>query len=538
MSFPRLPNIQNNKIKTDTINWKGYNGMPVVGPGELTDMTNLSSDFAPCISSRPSRELISSLHNGLALFPANGKLCTVDNLTFTSVAGDMTFGTATITSAASAFGHIAVGDTLTITGCTVNAGNNKTAVVTVATAGVISFAAGTFTAGAETAAITFTGCSFKYDGVTKGPVTATAKSMCDFNGMVIIAPDKKYYNYGTGAFGTVATMPDIDYVCVMNNRIWGVKASDVYATALGIYNSWDDYSGEETDSWATDVAEEGNFTGIVATQGRIICTKENYFYELYGNKPSNFNLHLITERGCIDGKSLIEVNEAPYFLSNTSAFNYDGSVPKPISLDLNETYISGVAGTDGRKYYISLYNGTAYNLYVYDTYTGVWHREDNLNVTDFAFLDNYLYALSGNDIYKFNSGTETVNFVAITDRFTEQYNGAKVASEFSMMVKMSGYAALRIYYSIDGGSYILADTILSSGYYSYTSYLKPKRGNSIQLKFEGFGDIKIYQLTRKMAIGSTVPVKLRALTWTEIEAMTWTQLEAFTWNEINHRRSA
>lgn len=382
------------------------------------------------------------------------------------------------------------------------------------------------------------GTNFVYDGTARGTVTASSKSMCDFNGKVIIAPDKKYYDYCTNEFGDIATMPDIDFVTVFNNRIIGVKGSDFYISALGQYNVWNKYVGETTDSWTTDVAEEGDFTGLLGLQtpNYVICSKSNYLYELYGNKPSNFDLKKIAEVGCIDSKSMVSINNVAYFLSAKGIIRYSGDACEIISEVLQEKYISGVAGTDGRRYYISLYNGTEYNLYVYDTENKTWFREDNLSVTEFVELDNALYALANNSVYKFNSGSELINFEAITDRFTEQYNGAKIHSEFNLMVETKGYSAVKIYYSIDGAEWIWADSIISNGYKSYRSTIKPKRGNYIQLKFTGFGDIKIYQFTRRMTIGSTAPTRNRALTWNELEAMSWEEIETFSWEEINHRR--
>ncbi len=39
------------------------------------------------------------------------------------------------------------------------------------------------------------GTNFLYDGVVKGTVTSGLKTMLDFNGNVLIFPDKKYYDY-------------------------------------------------------------------------------------------------------------------------------------------------------------------------------------------------------------------------------------------------------------------------------------------------------------------------------------------------------
>jgi hypothetical protein len=320
MRLPTLTPVKN-KIRVETVEWKGLNRMPVVASGEILSMTNMYSEFAPCLTPRPSREVTQALTSGTSIFVANGKFCWVD------------------------------------------------------------------------------GTDFYYDGTVKGAVTAGRKSMCVFNGKIIIVPDKKYYDYGTGIFGTISNCPDLDYVCVFNNRIVGVKGNDFRMSALGEYNVWEDYSGESNDSWATDTAEEGDFTGLLGlkTPNHIICTKANYLYELYGTKPSNFNLTKIDDTGCIDSRSLVAIDNVAYFLSREGIMQYAGGSCKNISITLQETYVSGAAGTDGRRYYISLYNGTEINLYVYDTYNGLWHREDALEVISFVNIGREMYALTNSE---------------------------------------------------------------------------------------------------------------------------------------------
>lgn len=75
-------------------------------------------------------------------------------ISYVSGANEITFGTNSILTAGENF-TFAVGDKVNITGCTVNAANNKEAtILTGSTANNLLFAADTFTAGAETAAIT------------------------------------------------------------------------------------------------------------------------------------------------------------------------------------------------------------------------------------------------------------------------------------------------------------------------------------------------------------------------------------------------
>jgi len=114
------------------------------------------------------------------------------------------------------------------------------------------------------------GTSFYYDGVEKGTVTAGKKSMVDFNGHIVIFPDKKYYCYNSNnvdydEFGSF-TAPDLDYITTHYNRVFGCKGDSIRGSKWGDFKTWDDFSGEEDDSWATDVVTKGNFTVYIHFQ--------------------------------------------------------------------------------------------------------------------------------------------------------------------------------------------------------------------------------------------------------------------------------
>lgn len=377
------------------------------------------------------------------------------------------------------------------------------------------------------------GTDFVYDGIVKGTVITGSKSIIEYFGIILIFPDKKYYNYVTATFGTF-TSPDIDYACVYNNRAFGVKGNAFYASKLGDPLTWNYFPVPITNDscFQTNTGEEGNFTGIISLQNHVMVMKSNYLYELYGNKPANFQLQLIAKSGCIDNKSVVEINGALYFMGEDGFKVYAGSVPKPISLNLNENYISCKAGTDGRKYFASLYNGTSYNLYVYDTLTDMWHREDSLNVGSFARINNTLYALSANGIWQFDSGTEIISWIAETDKFTEMYMGKKVYSKIKIMAEIEAGSSLSMYVSQDEGPYELVDTMSSTGIQLFTRHIMPYRATTFQIKLTGVGKSKVYSMIRELTIGSDV-VRNDIIIFNDLELRTFAQLEAFTFEDLN-----
>ena len=123
-----------------------------------------------------------------------------------------------------------------------------------------------------------------------------------------------------------------------------------------------------------DVASPGEFKGCIEYQNHVIALKENYHHELYGQKPSNFTVIEVSKTGTTENNSLVEVNSILYMLNRQGVFRYGGGQASNISLNLNENYVSGVSGTNGRFLYMSLYNGENYNLYVFDSLSQLWWR--------------------------------------------------------------------------------------------------------------------------------------------------------------------
>ncbi len=359
------------------------------------------------------------------------------------------------------------------------------------------------------------GTDFKYNNVSKGVVTSSVKYMVDFNGKIIIFPDKKSYDYiadsfatfGSGTYPTAGSVPNVDYVCVLDNRIWAVKGDDIYSTALGDHADWTTFSSpsEATDAYHVDTGFTGDFTGIATYKGTIIAFKRDHMLKLFGDIPSNFQFIRITDLGCVSHKSIKEVNNVLFYLGPKGVYAYTGGLPDLISENLDENYVSAVAGGDKRRYYLSLYNGSSYKLYVYDTWYNTWLQEDTLQVKDFAYLNGYVYALAAdNKIYKFNSGTETVTWEVITKQFTEEILGKKGHSQLNFRVDLEEDSTLTVSTKINNGEWAVVKTYSTENLSSFIAPVKINRADHFQIKLSCVGEGKIYAMERIFYVGSEI----------------------------------
>lgn len=344
---------------------------------------------------------------------------------------------------------------------------------------------------------TISGTNFIYDGATKGTVTAGEKSLVEFNNVLVIFPDKKYYNMGTDTFGTF-TSPDIEFAVAFGNRVFACKDSYVYVSKWGTYDDWSTFDGVETDSYETDVYSEGSFIGITKYQNHVVFFKDDFMYETYGYTPSQFTLQEVANVGALSNKSITICNGVLYFVGKNNVYVYSGGVPRAIGDKLNETYVSAVAGSTKEKIYIKVNNGVTNKIYVYDFVKGVWIPEDNLNVVEFCKYDGYLYALSiGGEIYKLNSGTENIEWEAVTKEYNDDTFRKKINTLVKLHLEMSEDSSVDIYTKYNQGAWLLEKTVTKTATDPETrdkrAFIKTKyRTDTFQIKLVCSGDVKIY----------------------------------------------
>jgi hypothetical protein len=316
------------------------------------------------------------------------------------------------------------------------------------------------------------------------------------------------------SYPAVGSVPTLTQCVTLSNRMVGINSADsmVYISSIineTIANSeviFTQFLLGSGGSCALEVNTVGKFTGIVNFQGTVIIFKENSMYKLFGSNASNFTVAKIFDIGTKYNESIVEVNGVLFFLANDGIYAYTGGKPQLVSEKLNRTFTSGVAGTDGRKYYISAYDGSSYGLYVFDTMYNVWHVEDSLNVVEFARYGDKLHALASTGyLYKFNDGNETISWSMTTKKITGKIPNKKISCEIDLRLDVNSGANVDVYISINSGNFALQKSITTTGTFkTYRVPLKVQRADSFQVRLSGTGNVLIHEMHIRYRVGSVV----------------------------------
>jgi len=408
------------------------------------------------------------------------------------------------------------GNTLKITGNTKYPENEGYfTILEVVSTTVLRFAAASFTAGSELAT---TSLSFGFSSITTTGTAFSGFAVADYvkisgnttkklNNKTIeikgVSSSILSFNYNDLYPSAVAEaitikipVPAMDYGCSHNNRIWGVKNDTIYVSGLGRYNLFEPFTIDFNTldfAYAGETDLKGSFTGIASYNTYIIAMKRDILFEIYNENPP-YRIKGVIKEGGISHKSIVEFNGMLYFLNDKKGIvSYGGGFPRPESDALNETYVLAVCGTDNKRVYCSIYNGTSYKLYVYDQF-GLWMQEDSLQVIDFAKMGGYLYALdSSGNMIKFNSGTESINSEGILNVETYgSYIKKYVTKVFIRLEVVSG--TVSVHMKQDNGSFVSLKTIAVTALTTYEIKLMPKRLDHVQLKITGTGSYKIHEI--------------------------------------------
>ncbi len=326
-------------------------------------------------------------------------------------------------------------------------------------------------------------------------------------------------------------IPDMDFVCENANRLWGCSSlkNEIYVSKLGDPSNFNCFMGISTDSYAVSVGTDGHFTGAVNYRGYTLFFKENCVHKIYGSNPP-YSVNTSYIRGVQKGseKSLLCLNETLYYKSPKGICAFEGGVPVDVSKQLGgEYYTEAVAGALGDKYYICMSDKNGKRvLFVYDTEKALWHREENIDISEFAthnynlyYLalindENHLCLIDGENVFgKFPGALseleqeENFNWSVETGLWGLGLPENKYYSSLSIRLTGEKGAEICVCFQTDSdGKWEkqLSTRLSETG--SFTLPFITPRCDHLQIKISGKGKVKIYSISRKTEVGSELNV--------------------------------
>ena len=321
------------------------------------------------------------------------------------------------------------------------------------------------------------------------------------------------------------TMPELDFMCHCNNRLFGCKGDTIYASKLGDPYNWNVFEGISTDSYSVEVGSAGDFTACFAYDGDVLFFKEERIYKLMYTDSSPENWRLIetethgVKTGC--SKSLAIADSALYFYSPKGMMRYTGSFPMSINEAFGELEFTGaVGGSDGKDYYVCFTDKAGEtSLYVYDTAHYIWFKHDDLNVKNFVYHKGDLTAL----VEKADGSTEVMrigqkkaetpidgewfdleSIIEFGDVMNDTTNKKNV-SNLAVVAEVEAKSELKFYISCDGNEYMPLGEIKGKSKKQIHKFSDvPTRCDYYRIKVEGKGLWKIYARSNGYFSGSDV----------------------------------
>jgi len=312
------------------------------------------------------------------------------------------------------------------------------------------------------------------------------------------------------------TVPDMDGIFYHGNRLWGYQGDTIYASALGDCKNWNVFQGTASDSWTTETGTAGRFTGGISYNGYPRFFKENHIFTLFGDYPQEYQLKgmelMGVEKG--SGKSLCIVAGRLYYLAPQGPCAFTGETPFLVGEDLGLTrYRNGTAGTDGKKYWISMQaEDDAWHLFVYDPRRRMWVREDDLQAMGFARWDGDLWCLAADGkmllLGRPRAGDESmdeepVEWLAEFGDITEGMPDKKRINKIRLRLELDEDAVAEVWIKYDSaGAWNKVSRLTAKRKQSMELPIIPRRVDHIRLKLQGWGGCRISSIARQAAAGS------------------------------------
>lgn len=329
----------------------------------------------------------------------------------------------------------------------------------------------------------------------------------------------------TGAVKLSRPVPDLDFICEKDNRLWGVSNKQVgkvwnaatgkfdettsrviMASALGNPMNFWTFEGVDTDSYQVAVASKGDFTALVNYSTSLIAMKENQMFKVFGDYPSNYQMYDYDVPGCAAGchGSAVILGEVLYYAGRNGVYAYTGDVPSVISEGLGDApFTKAVAGTDGVRYLLAAERQGARSVFVFDPRCGYWMREDEAALLGFALVDGTCYMTDGARVMRVDDmASERVSWYAEFAPADEATLRRKRYQWIGGRILLGHGASATLSYAADADGWVTGAVFETEGTHTFRVPLAPMRCDRLRIKLEGVGPFQLEALQRAFRVGS------------------------------------
>ncbi len=304
-------------------------------------------------------------------------------------------------------------------------------------------------------------------------------------------------------------VPSLDCAVSVGDRIWGAKGSIIYACAPHDIFSWGD--GNTIDSPVTfDSGIPGDIIGCADYGGVPVFFTENAIIKVL--RVYNGYKISVTPAASLskyNPRSIAFVSGSLYYVSDTGIMRYDGASPKKLDFEPDDAMTDMVAGTDGKKYYLSGKNKT----YVYDPKNNLWYCDTNV-YTSFARYGSSLAGIQVNGDYCFihlitDADSLDLAFINTEKKyvlfapFYENTISKKTYSKLIFKMKTDVGSVVTVKASFDGNELREIGKINGNGKICVHEFpLLPQRADYMQVSLEtgNLGKFTLLSLTREYVL--------------------------------------
>ncbi len=320
-----------------------------------------------------------------------------------------------------------------------------------------------------------------------------------------------------GYFQADVKMPNLDYMTVAGNRLWGCRygqgrseINEIQASKLGDFRNWNYYAGTSVDSYTVSLGQDEEFTGAITLNDKPVFFREHCIHTIYGDYPSNYTLETVTGTGVQTGcnKTLATHNGYAYYLSKDGIYVFNGSYPaKLYDAFGRDKFTAPACGVFSyNKYYLTCTKDGQPYMFVHDTGTGILHRENMPQVEQMVVVDDDIFYLTGNDVYSTRyreNSTEDVEWYAESGMIDLYMAEKKYVSQIHIRMALAPQSTCRIRVQYDSSrEWERVAELIGTKLTSFTIPLRMKRADHVRIRLEGTGEAHIYSLTKTFSAGS------------------------------------